>query len=54
MEEGQWKEKLVALLEGLEVQNVSLLLNKDPKFFREFGEIMANKMKNLIKWKYDE
>jgi len=52
--EEQWKEKLVALLEGLEVQHIDRLLKQDVNFFREFGCNMAIKIKNLIKWKYDE
>lgn len=39
------EEKLRALLEGLEVQEIDALLEEDPVVFKWLGEMMANKMK---------
>lgn len=37
----QYKEKLKAFCEGLEMENIDELLTKPPDFFRMLGERMA-------------
>lgn len=45
----KYKEKLIAFCEGLEVDNIDLLIDESPEVFRNFGKAIAEKMKSMRK-----
>lgn len=46
MSEELYKDKLIALCEGLEVENIIELLDQDVKYFRYLGEVMSRIIKD--------
>lgn len=42
-----YKAHLIALCEGLEIQHIDDLLTKSPAHFRELGQIMSIRIKDL-------
>jgi len=45
----EYKEKLIALLEGLECREIDDLIEKPPEYIKEFGFSMKFLIKMLIK-----